>query len=235
MKKIFMLLTLLVAILAVACTKAPEQIACTADAKICPDGTAVGRDPNHNCEFPSCPKPEQNPDDKPIPVEPDGGIGLTDPYTRYVSSDPEQCKAMLFQCIEGSSAFFDDTGCGCKSDEPKKYVSKDADECSRIKYTCESNYVPFSDEDGCGCEFTFGEEPPMDGKLKATECTPEQKAAEACTLEYAPVCGWFSQDIQCIKYPCAQTFGNACGACADEKVEYYTEGECPTEDDTVLK
>jgi hypothetical protein len=29
--------------------------ACTEEAFICPDGSAVGRDPNNNCEFPPCP------------------------------------------------------------------------------------------------------------------------------------------------------------------------------------
>jgi hypothetical protein len=63
--------------------------------------------------------------------------------------------------------------------------------------------------------------------LEAIECTAAQREAEACTMEYAPVCGWFSQEVQCIKYPCAMTYGNACGACADEKVAFYTQGECP--------
>lgn len=33
-----------------------EQKACTADAKICPDGTTVSRSPALNCEFNSCPQ-----------------------------------------------------------------------------------------------------------------------------------------------------------------------------------
>lgn len=32
-----------------------DMIACTQDAKICPDGTGVGRDPANNCEFKPCP------------------------------------------------------------------------------------------------------------------------------------------------------------------------------------
>ncbi len=32
-----------------------EPVACTADAKICPDGSAVGRNPENNCEFDPCP------------------------------------------------------------------------------------------------------------------------------------------------------------------------------------
>ena len=32
-------------------------IACTKEAKICPDGTVVSRDGNNNCEFTPCPEP----------------------------------------------------------------------------------------------------------------------------------------------------------------------------------
>lgn len=47
-------------------------------------------------------------------------------------------------------------------------------------------------------------------------CTEEQKAAEACTLEYMPVCG---DD--------GVTYGNKCAACASKKINTYTPGECP--------
>lgn len=58
-------------------------------------------------------------------------------------------------------------------------------------------------------------------------CTPEQKKAAVCTMEYHAVCGWFDQNIQCFKYPCAAIYSNPCMACSDDKVAYWTEGECP--------
>ncbi|MEK6918297.1 MAG: hypothetical protein AABW51_05100 [Nanoarchaeota archaeon] len=63
---------------------------------------------------------------------------------------------------------------------------------------------------------------------KEVYCNAESRNVNVCVEIYSPVCGWFdSKKIQCIKYPCAQTFSNGCFACQDEKVEYYTEGECP--------
>lgn len=51
MKKI--IIFFIFVILLVGCAKKP--IACTAEAKLCPDGTSVGRDPNNDCEFFPCP------------------------------------------------------------------------------------------------------------------------------------------------------------------------------------
>lgn len=69
-----------------------------------------------------------------------------------------------------------------------------------------------------------------DGTPAKTYCTAEQREGDEpkiCTLEYMPVCGWFNSSIQCFAYPCAQTYGNKCQACADPTVEYWTQGECP--------
>ncbi len=60
-------------------------------------------------------------------------------------------------------------------------------------------------------------------------CTNESRNAEACIEIYQPVCGWNDPEkIQCIKFPCANTYSNSCFACMDENVIYYTEGECPS-------
>jgi len=59
-------------------------------------------------------------------------------------------------------------------------------------------------------------------------CNPSDRGGDYCTKEYVPVCGWFGQNIQCIKYPCASTYGNKCEACQNEDVGYYTQGICPS-------
>jgi hypothetical protein len=73
------------------------------------------------------------------------------------------------------------------------------------------------------CEF----EPCPDENLTKNYCTQEQRNADACIEIYQPVCGWNNENIQCIRYPCAQTYSNSCFACIDENVAYWTEGECP--------
>jgi hypothetical protein len=149
-----------------------EKTVCTEDAKLCSDGTAVGRDANNNCEFPACP----------------------DERT-YVANDSEKCKLVRFMCVEGKKPFFDETGCGCEPDVAVK--------------PNETNETTTS------------------GKLKATDCTEEQRN-QSCTKEYGPVCGWFTEQIKCIKFPCAANYGNKCTACSDDKVASWTQGECPT-------
>lgn len=65
-------------------------------------------------------------------------------------------------------------------------------------------------------------------KEKKNFCTPESRQENACIEIYKPVCGWFNPEkIQCIKYPCANTYSNSCFACHNEEVSYWTEGQCP--------
>ncbi len=62
-----------------------------------------------------------------------------------------------------------------------------------------------------------GECPSTDEKIY---CTAEQKESEFCTMEYLPVCGYTSNDLE------IDTFGNKCVACSVPDVTYYIEGEC---------
>src|SRR3989344_2819803 len=96
---------------------------------------------------------------------------------------------LLAACQKQSTGANDNANCNYE-DGVNKYVGKSTDECSRIRFACEEGSEYFSDECGCGCK---PKEAPADegtGKLKATDCKPEQRNVEACTLEYMPVCGW---------------------------------------------
>lgn len=76
---------------------------------------------------------------------------------------------------------------------------------------------------------TVPEEDPDDDSPQKIYCPSRDVMPEGiiCTQEYDPVCGWNDQTIKCITYPCAQTYSNSCMACAEDHVEYYTNGECP--------
>jgi hypothetical protein len=50
------------------------------------------------------------------------------------------------------------------------------------------------------------------------QCTDEEKAAEICTMEYVPVCGYMENGT-------SETYGNACSACS-AGVDYWEAGEC---------
>lgn len=45
-----------------AATQNINGLICTADAKLCPDGTYVSRDPQNGCQFSTCPPTQVDPD-----------------------------------------------------------------------------------------------------------------------------------------------------------------------------
>jgi hypothetical protein len=99
-----------------------ETRACTEEAKICPDGSAVSRNSSNNCEFDTCPTTAAQ-------------------EKKYVGTDLEQCKVIKFLCIQGSQYFTDDKGCGC---EPINQTGKlKATDCTdpRPDY-CTKEYNP---------------------------------------------------------------------------------------------
>ena len=58
-----------------------------------------------------------------------------------------------------------------------------------------------------------------------------EKRLPMCTREYRPVCATRDTGVRCVTTPCPsseeKTYGNACTACADEKVFGYHLDACP--------
>ena len=163
----------------VGCVLPNEPIACTADAKLCPDGSGVGR-VGPNCEFAPCPE---------------------------TNSTQTACES---------------SECGPQLGMPN-YLCPDGKTTAGPTGRCLRN------SDGtCGWEVTSCPAPNQNEPLKQNYCTAGQRQGEMCIELSQPVCGWFDPArVQCIRYPCANTFSNSCFACHDDKILYWTEGECP--------
>ncbi len=137
-----------------------------------------------------------------------------------LESYPRQCKTLDGKTFIEKINIIDDKN----NSQNRIYINNDPEQCNLIKFLCDPEKKPFFDDTGCGCETQLSQ----NETLKENYCTPEQRIGDVCIELYQPVCGWFdSEKIQCIKYPCAQTFSNSCFACIDNKVLYWTEGECP--------
>lgn len=154
--------------------------------------------------------------------------------TTYVSTDLEQCKLIKYMCVQGKEPFTDANGCGCKptsqvqfpdgQTEDVFYVATNVTVCAATTFLCDADKQMFFNESGCGCKTPTANDEP-----KKTYCTPEQKNATICTMEYRQVCGWMNENVKCIKFPCAVEAASPCTACATENVDYYTEGACPSD------
>jgi hypothetical protein len=150
----------------------------------------------------------------------------------YISYDPNECKTMLFLCVEGKRPFFDEDGCGC---EPGAIEAEISCEESRPE-ACTKEYMPVCGRQvlntGIEQSRTYGnkctacsdmkvvgytegacEQP----KLAATECNDPRP--EVCTMDYNPVCGQREDWSK-------ETYGNGCDACSDPDVVSHVPGEC---------
>lgn len=95
---------------------APAPIACTMEAKLCPDGSAVGRT-GPNCEFTPC--PDINPTPTPVP---DG--------------EPVFCTQDAKQCPDGSYVGRTGPNCEFKCPTTTTGCTKDSD-CPSAQYICQ--------------------------------------------------------------------------------------------------
>ncbi|MFS8130820.1 MAG: hypothetical protein ACMG57_02460 [Candidatus Dojkabacteria bacterium] len=83
----------------------PGSIACTLEAKLCPDGSAVGRDATKNCEFKECPATKACTND--LKACPDGSSVGRNPATNCEFEDcpttsVSACTQDIKICPDGS-------------------------------------------------------------------------------------------------------------------------------------
>ena len=127
----------------------PQNIpkACTAEAKLCPDGASVGRNPLKNCEFNPCPS-EIKPCQKDARVCPDGTAQVRDPYNNcefpkcpteqkcdagcYLPSS-DRCASAGFRSVEENIPSY------CDVDNLIKKQKADGSEAQN-SYECLSNF-----------------------------------------------------------------------------------------------
>ena len=127
--------------------------------------------------------------------------------------------AIIVTCVLIWAFRSEESGVG--SGEVKQYIGNSVEECSRILFLCSPGWEIFHDGKGCGCKL-------INEDLKESFCTSASRNVTSCNKNNNPVCGWFDPSkIQCIKYPCANNYGNSCEACKDENIIYWTEGSCP--------
>lgn len=215
------IITIIALLLITACAPAapgPEPVACTMDAKICPDGSAVGRI-GPDCEFAACPSGSEE-----------------STFKEYKATSAETCAVMRFTCDE-DEYFSDDGGCGCIRNHNEAAVTlcqadynpvcgwSDPAKIQCFAYPCAQTYsnLCMASVDPNVASTTPGECPPVGGEPAAEEIECPLERQQACTKEYVPVCGKAVLNTGATQY---ETYGNKCVACSAMKVTSYTQGAC---------
>ncbi|MDD9966114.1 MAG: BPTI/Kunitz domain-containing protein [Myxococcales bacterium] len=122
------------------------NIFCTQDAKVCPDGTAVGRDPQNNCEFFPCPDSCTNP----VTGEPDNLVQcLVDPCQNATCNADPSATCQADYCGGCHALFFDERGERVECDDPCRQAADTG--------PCRAAFLRwYADADGVCRTFTYG-------------------------------------------------------------------------------
>lgn len=233
--RFILLIVLAVVIVLVLQSTTKQPVFCTEEAKMCPDGTYVSRNPANNCAFDPCPAVGPVVDYRSFlanlrvheytPVE-KGRV--SQPFTTVeamvVSIGADDFQVFEFlgaEDVENFSRNVSEDGSVIGTSiitwvEPPHFYKTDK---VLVLYVGNKPDVTAALEKVLGKQFAGGP--------TYTFCDTNNRPQQ-CAEIYSPVCGWFDpEQIQCIRYPCAQDFSNGCFACGDSRVLYYSEGACP--------
>ncbi|MFH0956950.1 MAG: hypothetical protein V1813_03735 [Candidatus Aenigmatarchaeota archaeon] len=167
-----------------------------------------------------------------VSLDPTSLVKATPAVSKFLEQYPNAEVKAVHYTIEESASIIDDIMADCEKEAvtPKEYykvtitdAESDLDVVAwvDVKAQLVECVVKRGSTGGSG---------DVEVKPAYHECTAEEKAAEACTMEYHAVCAQVDTGIRCITTPCPstewKTFGNSCSACATENVLGWKEGAC---------
>ncbi len=212
--------------------------ACTLEAKLCADGSYVGRNASSGCAFDACPGPAAA---EPGTVAgPKAGAeqlaiklsqaGLETEAAETIDQVFVPVQGMIMK-VNGKAVQVYEFAGAAEAQQFSKSVSKDGTVIGKAIvgwtepphfYMSGSVVVIYIGNDAAvkaGLESAMGKQFAGAEEGERVYCPFEVQIAQACIQIYKPVCGrLFSGSTQ--------TFSNSCFACGNAQVQYYTEGEC---------
>lgn len=203
-----------------------ELVACTEEARVCGDGSVVVRS-GPDCEFEECPEIDLEVN---VCSKVSGGMdACLDVYEPVCADVSVVCVAAPCDPVKQTFS----NGCyACMNDRVESYVDGTCGDTPVNVLPNESWCL--ENPERCD-DWTVVVEPEPD--LLPSDivnlssfpgfCSEESKGIDACLDIYEPVCAIVA--ILCVEEPCdavSETFPNACTACKDWRVGFYTEGAC---------
>jgi hypothetical protein len=155
-------------------------------------------------------------------------VDCTEEALAWAAYLPEDCMCQEGRCLNRNIGLLPETppGTVTNSYDFNSCVADGNPVMESYPRQCIANGITYFEDVG----FEEGELIGWEESHERHVCTPEESAATACNMMYAPVCGEIVLNMGKTIY---QTFGNACSACASMKTVAYIPGECAEEPEDI--